>query len=280
MNNSINNLKILWQIITSGYFPSIPIDLDTKTITGCYVTSPIWLETGVYFLSLFYVIAFTFFSRSNLSQIQKIFIWFSLISILSFNIVFNVFIETNLGPRCRYNLIYVPLLLMSFATLLWINRDCVNKEYKRSLVFILITLILFVYVPVYSAGSKIMYSNKKLMYEHAMKNTEIVRKYINNSHPMFIYFARGTFAAWNLYPIREVFMEANSDVLKRLNSILPRPIEYLFIGLNDCIFKENRELILKGQPIIDNCYTFYGIDPGNKIVVYKFNSPLSNVKHE
>ncbi len=271
LNNSINSLKLLWQIITSGYFPSIPVDLDEKTITGCYVTSPIWLETGLYFLALFYVIAFTFFSRKKLARIQKLFIWFSLISILSFNIIFNILIETNLGPRCRYNLIYVPLLLISFATLVWINRDCIKKEYRNSSIFILVTFVLFVYIPVYSAGSKIMSWNKKLMYESAMKNTEIVRKYINNSNPMFIYFVRGTFVAWNLYPTREIFMEANSDVIKRLNLFLLKPVEYLFIGINDSIFKENRELILKGQPIIDNWYTFLGVDVANNVVVYKLD---------
>jgi hypothetical protein len=113
--------------------------------------------------------------------------------------------------------------------------------------------------------------NKKLMYESAMKNTEIVRKYINNSNPMFIYFVRGAFVAWNLYPTREIFMEANSDVIKRLNLFLPKPVEYLFIGTNDSIFKENRELILKGQPIIDNWYTFLGVEAANNIVIYKLD---------
>lgn len=271
INNATASLKALYTIITTGYFPSIPVDLDEKTITGCYVTSPIWLETGLYFLILFYVIVFLFFSWKKLLPVQRIFVLFSVISILAFNIIFNILVETNLGPRCRYNFIYVPLLLVSFAVLVWSNQDCLKKEYKNVFLFVLVSLIILVYFPMYYGGSKITCWNKNLMYKIAAKNTEIIKRYIGTSRPMFIYSSGASFVTWDLFPTKEIFMQAKSDYIRKINSLLPKPIEYLFVSTSDYLFNENKDLILRAQPIIDNWYTFYGVDVPNNIVVYKLN---------
>lgn len=274
LNNAISSLKALYLIITRGYFPSIPVDLDKNTITGSYVTSPIWLESGLYFLILFYVIAFLFFFWEKLLPIQKSFILFSVISILVFNVIFNIFIETNLGPRCRYNFIYVPLLLMSVATLIWSSKDCIKGEYKNKLIFVLISLLIFVYFPVYYGGSKISSWNKKSMHEIIVKNTEIIKKYIGDSRPVFIYSTGASFVTWDLFPVREIFTQAKNDYIKKINSSLPKPIEYLFLSTKDYLFNENKDLILMAEPIIDNWYTFYGVDIPNNIVIYRLNQRL------
>ena len=87
---------------------------------------------------------------------------------------------------------------------------------------------------------------------------------------MFVYFTIGTHTTWDSFPTRVVLMEATNEQIKKLNLKLPKPIEYLFLNPNNNLFKLNQDLILKGQPIIDNWYTLYGIDPEDKIVVYKF----------
>ena len=271
VNNAIAGLKSLYMIITTGYFPSIPVDLDKTTITGCFVTSPIWLETGLYFLILFYVIVFLFFLWKKLLPVQRIFILFSVISVLTFNIIFNILIETNLGPRCRYNFIYVPLLLISSAVLIWSIRDSFKKEYKNVFLFVLISLIVVVYFPVYNAGSKITSWNKNLMNEIMTKNTEIVKKYIGASRPIFIYSTSASFVTWDMFPTREIFAQAKNDYIKKINTLLPKPVEYLFITPKDYLFNENKDLILMAQPIIDNWYTFYGVDVVNNVVVYRLN---------
>ena len=274
VNNAIAGLKALYMIITTGYFPSIPVDLDKTTITGCFVTSPIWLETGLYFLILFYVIVLLFFLWKKLLPVQRIFILFSVISISAFNIIFNILIETNLGPRCRYNFIYVPLLLISAAVLIWSIRDSFKKEYKNIFLFVLISLIIIVYFPVYNAGSKITSWNKNLMNEIMTKNTEIVKKYIGASRPIFIYSTSASFVTWDMFPTREIFAQAKNDYIKKINTLLPKPVEYLFITPKDYLFNENKDLILMAQPIIDNWYTFYGVDIVNNVVVYRLNSRI------
>ncbi len=280
IHNLISNLGVLYKIITLGYFPKFQTYLDSQTFTGYYLASPVWLESGVFFLTLFYIIGFLFFSRKKLSSVNRIFIVFTVISILAFNLFFNLTVPTSLGPRCRYNLGYVPLLLISSAVLIWANKDFFNIKYKQVFAFILFSLIFFVYVPLYNTAFFIADWNKNLTYKHISHNTEIVKRFISELTPQFIYFTGGTNITWDMFPIREIYMEASNDQIKTINSILPSPIDFLFLNPNNNLFKQNQDLILKGQPIIDNWYTFYGIDAEDKIVVYKLSSPLNKIKHE
>ena len=74
-----------------------------------------------------------------------------------------------------------------------------------------------------------------------------------------------------MYPVREVFMEATNDMIKNINRVLPKPIEYLFLSPGNFLFRQNQDLIFRKEPIVDNWYTFYGIDPQNQVVVYRLN---------
>ena len=103
----------------------------------------------------------------------------------------------------------------------------------------------------------------------------MVKKFTNNSNPMFVYFTVGTHTTWDSFPTRIVYMEVTNEQIKKINLQLPKPIEYLFLHPGNNLFKINQELILKGQPIIDNWYTFQGVDPENKFVVYKYNPKFS-----
>ena len=100
---------------------------------------------------------------------------------------------------------------------------------------------------------------------------EIVRRFIGENRPMSIYFQAGQHTNWDLYPTRVVLMEMRTEQLRKINEKLPKPIEYLFLQPSNTLFKENQDLIMKGQSIVDNWYTFLGVDQGNKIVVYKLN---------
>lgn len=280
INNLISNLGIVYKIISLGYFPKFQTYLDSQTFTGYFLASPVWLEFGVFCLTLFYVIVFLFLSKKKLSLVSKAFIAFTIASILSFNLIFNLIVPTSLGPRCRYNLGYVPILLISMAVLLWVNRDCFNVRSKKVFISIFLSLVFFVYVPLFNTALFIADWNKALTFEHISKNTEIVKTIIGKSIPDSVYFTGGTNIVWDMFPVREIYMEVSNEQIKRINQILPKPIDFLFLNPNNNLFKQNQELILKGQPIIDNCYTFHGINPEARIVVYRFNPSNNRINNE
>lgn len=279
IKNLLSNLGIIYKIISIGYFPKFQTYLDNQTFTGYFLASPVWLECGVFFLTLFYVIVYLFLSKKKLSLVSKAFIVFTVTSILSFNLIFNLIVPTSLGPRCRYNLGYVPLLLVAVAILFWTNRDFFNVKNKKTFIAVLISLIFFLYVPLFNTALFIADWNRNLTFNHISKNTEIIKSIIGKSIPDFIYFTGGSNIVWDMFPVREIYMESSNEQITRINQILPKPIDFLFLNPNNNLFKQNQELILKGQPIIDNCYTFYGINQEAKIIVYRFDSLQGRIKN-
>jgi len=215
--------------------------------------------------------------------VHRTYIIYTLMSVFFLNLIFNLIATSVLGIRCRYNLLYVPLLLVSTATIIWVNRNYLLpfiKEHKKGFTSILIVFLVCVYFPYCFASIIVSAWNKDLYHNIAHKNMEIVRKFIGEYRPMFIYFHAGQHTNWDLYPTRVVLMEMRTEQLQEINKRLPRPIEYLFMQPANTIFKENQEQIMKGQPIVDNWYTFLGIDPENKIVVYRLNPDIGKKEND
>ena len=246
-----------------------------------YVTSPPWVEFGVYFLTFFYVIVLSVMSWRKINPIQRMFILFTLISIITFNLILIVLTGGNVGPFSRYNLFYVPMLVVSFGIILLTYFPYFKPfflEHKKGSCFIILSLFVLIFIPIYYSAIVVMKWDDKFYYNHANKNSNIIKKFINNSNPMFVYFTGGSHITWDSFPTREVFMEATNEKIKKINSILPKPIEYLFLNPTNNLFKQNQDLILKFQPIINNWYTFYGADPANQIVIYKLAGELNSKK--
>ena len=209
--------------------------------------------------------------------IHRAYIIYTSTSIVFLNLIFNLIAASCLGVRCRYNLLYVPLLLVSTATIIWVNRNYFQpflSEHRKGTIIISLIFILFIYFPYSYAAILVAAWNKELYHNIAHKNMEIVRRFIGEYRPMTIYFHSGQHTNWDLYPTRVVLMEMRTEQLRKINEKLPKPIEYLFLQPSNTLFKENQDLIMKGQPIVDNWYTFLGVDGENKIVVYKLNTGI------
>lgn len=270
--NLTDNYRAFYDTVIKSYYPINTI--FTPQSDAVFFMIPAWIELAIYYLAVFYVIVFAIMLWKKLAQGQRIFILFSMTSILSFNFIYISIVGGGVGLISRYNLIYVPLIMISLGCLLSANYEYFKpflSEHKKGLYFVAVSFILIVYVTFHYSVDLIVKWNKDVYHNIAHKNSEVVKKFIGNSNPMFVYFTVGTHTTWDMFPTRVVLMEATNDQIKKLNLKLPKPIEYLFLNPKNNLFRINQDLILKGQPIIDNWYTLHDIDSGNKIVVYKFN---------
>ena len=266
---AIANLKNFFDIFVNGYFPKWPFILADEVVDGYYLIHPSWLEFGVFLLVLLCVTIFLFLFWKKLLPSQRTFILFTVTSIWAFNLIIIVMAKITLGLFPRYNLIYFPLFLVSCSVLLWVSIDYL-RQFGKVAICLFVGLIVIIYIPIFNTNLKITNWKKDFMYKREFNNSTVIKKFIDASNPMFIYFDRGTYTTWDLFPVREIFMEVSSEQIRKLNLRLPKPIEYLFLKPDNYLFKENQELILRRQPIINNEYSFYGIDSENSIVVYRY----------
>lgn len=240
-----------------------------------YPIIPYWFELGIYIITFFYITLFSFFIWRSLLSIQKAFISFTVVSILIFNFLYLTITGcTGIGLFYRYNIIYFPLLIISLGIVLWVIFNELAPSFLKSKVrvyLLLVSFIILIYIPVYFSSYLVLNINSNWFYASANKNSEIIKKYIQNTSPKFIYIKGASLGTWNLFPLREIFMEATNEQIKKVNLILPKPIEYLFLTPDNALFKENQDLILNKRPIIDSLYNFYGFDPDSKTVVYRLN---------
>ena len=273
--NIIVHLSAFFSRVISHYYPFLTI--YPSKAEALYNITPHWFELAIYFLALFYTSIFTFCLWKKFNPIQRIFILFSTSTIVIFNLILIFFIGTSVGGLCRYNMIYVPLLTISFGIVLSVILNYCKpliSQYKRESKFLILSFIILVYLPYFYSASLVKQWNDNFYYNVAHQNTEMIKNFIKDTKPAFIYFVEGTLITWDLFPIRDIYMEASNDDIKKINSILPKPIGYLFLTPNNKLFKQNQDSILKSQPIIDNRYNFYGVDQENQVVVYKLNLGL------
>ena len=269
INNALLNMKSFFQNVISHFYPSFPVFLYPGE-EGYYIPSANWCELGLFFLVFVYVIIFSFLAWRNLSSLNKVFTLFTVISIVSFNLIFILLATSCVGLCCRYNMIYTPLLLILASIHL---REFLLKDKIRAYIVIL-TFLVLVYVPFFISEIKVGEWSKGYYSDIARKNTQVVSNVLGDSKPMFIYFNNGIHTIWVSYPTRTIIYEATNALLKQINLKLSKPIEYLFLQPENILFKENEDSILKGEPIIDHTYTFHSVDTENKVVIYKYNPEL------
>ena len=218
------------------------------------------------------MITMTFASWKKLNPVARIFISFSLGSILFFNLslimVFKVYHENF----WRYNSNYLPLYICSFAVLLYSNLEyfkLFNMEHPRISRILLTCTFIFVYIPLFISTINHYTDYEKSFYNRAHANAELVKYFVKDSKPAFIYFNDGIHSTFTDYPIKQVFKDATNEQLLQANSILPQPIEFLFLNQRDWLFQINKEKIVKAAPIINDEYKMYGYTADGSIVVYK-----------
>lgn len=169
-------------------------------------------------------------------------------------------------------ILYVLLLLVGVGIVSVVNYACLKpfvQEHKKAALFLILSGILLLCFPLFYSAHKVTMWNKNHYYNLGTKYSGMIRKFLGDSMPSFIYFNLNSHAMCDLYPLGVIFMDASSDDIKKLNAKLPNPISFLFLKPQDKLFLQNQQDIINKQPIIDNWYTFHGVDTQNNVVVYK-----------
>lgn len=236
-------------------------------------SSAVFVLVGLYFFVFMILIILTFAFWKELKPIQKLFIVLTLGTIISFNLIFNFLFSTTIGNIWRYNSYSLPLYLCyAFLIFNYLGKHLESfiSSHKVASKLILSLFIIFLYIPL--SLSMVLQANEyEVMYHNVAKgNASIVKSFIKDTSPSFIYYNDGNHITWDLYPMKQVFKDATNEQLLQINKILPEPIGFLFLKPTDWLFKNNENLIFQGKPILDGIYVPYGIDPNAKIVVYRY----------
>lgn len=264
------NLNYLFNFIIRSYF----VYPTNGTIYGNELlkSSAAFVLVGFYFFVLIVSVIFTFAFWKNFNSIQRSFIVLTLGTIISFNFIFNFLFSTTIGNIWRYNSYSLPLFLC-FIGLIFINLNqyfaAFFKSHKVAGNLILASFIVFIYIPLNLSMILQAIDYENMYHGVARINSEVVKYFIKDFKPSFVYINNGSHLTWDLYPMKQVFKDATNEQLLQVNKILPEPIALLFLKQDDWLFKNNQELILKQQPILNGTYVPYGYEPNTGIVVYR-----------
>ena len=273
----ISNIRACITVILGSYFI---YPTSTTQYTGEYASyqnailtmSSFYFLIGIYIFVSLVMITLLFASWNKLNPLAKVFLCFSLGSILFFNssliLVFKVYHENF----WRYNSYYLPLYICSLGVLIYLNLEYLKpftKEHPRVSKILLLIFLVFFYIPLFVSTIKHYTDYEKSFYDRAHNNAELIKYFIKDSKPAFIYFNDGIHTTFTDYPIRQIFKDATNEQLLKVNTILPKPVEFLFLRQYDWLFQINKEQIASGKPIINNEYAMYGYTNDGRIVVYR-----------
>lgn len=237
-------------------------------------TTAYFVFLGFYFFVFFLVLVLTYTGWKHLSAIERLFVCFAIVSISSFNLVFDILFRSYHTNIFRYNCYYLPMYLCLLACVFKANLIYVKPfllAYPKIARGFLIAFFIFIFSPMsLSALMQTLY-NENYYHIPARMNAEFISKVIGNTKPKFIYFNDGTHTTYVTYPVIQIFKDATNEQLVQVNKVLPEPIKYLFLKPNDWLVQNNKESILKGEAIISGMYKFLGYNEKEHIVVYKLN---------
>lgn len=268
----IRNIQSFFTITLGQYF--IYPSPYTNPNSQFFVFLPFVVFIGIYFLLFFISIILLFASWKKLSPTQKLFSIFTITSIISFNLIFNVFFSTTYENVMRYNMYYLPLYLCFVILIFSVNHEYRKpfiQEHPRVSKSIFTLLFLFVYVPVFLSVMNLQQIFWDRYHTRAKLNDEIIKSVIKDEKPMFIYFNDGIHTSFTHYPIRRVMKDATNEQFLKVNEILPEPIKYVFLKPSDWLFQINQQKILMSEPILNDMYKLEGFNNVYQIVVYKYN---------
>ena len=134
------NLEMFFTNIILRYFNYSIVSMNG--LDPFYISIPEANELAIYFLTLIFVLISLIALWKKLSYIQKYVIIFSLVSIFSMNLVYVVFFGGAVGLLCRYNLIYLPLVIISFMIIVSTYSKEFIEEQKKIIVVLVSILLL------------------------------------------------------------------------------------------------------------------------------------------
>lgn len=278
--NILSNIGSFIKVILGSYFI---YPTSNKVYTGIYATyqnatltmTSFYVLIGVY-LFLFLLMAILLFaSWKKLSSNAKIFILFALGSIIMFNFVLTVAFKAYHENYWRYQSYYLPLFLCSLGVLLHANLNYFKPfwtDHKKVSIAILLLVFVSLYIPLSISSIKHFSNFEKSFHDRARINADMIRAFIKDLKPAFVYFNDGIHTTFVDYPIKQIFKDATNEQLIQVNTILPEPIEFLFLRQYDWLFQINKDQIEKKEPIINNQYVLYGYTNDGRIVVYRHSS--------
>ena len=271
--NIFSNISYLFNIIVHSYFVYPTIYSNTARAILPFTSYAVYV--GVYFFLFIATIVLLFASWKKLTSMEKLFSCFAVISIISFNLIFNFLFSTTIENIWRYNVYYLPLYLCFIGIIVRANfeyfKPFVNNHPKVSKV-LLFVLFVFIYLPVSLSMIDVQSQYWEAYHSRAKMNGDVLRSIIKDTNPKFIYFNDGTHTTFTDYPIRQVFKDATNDQLLAVNMILPGPIEYLFLRPTDWLFKNNQEIIQMAGPILNDQYKFLGFIKDQQVIVYRLSN--------
>ena len=287
LNNVVGNVKgnieSFFNVIVKSYL-FYPSNFDrhnplyenyTQSILN---TSAYYIYVGVFFFLFFIMIALTFSSWKKLTAIQKVFISFTLGTIISFNLIFNFLFTTYHINVWRYNAYSLPLYLCYLGIIIKTNFEYIKpfiSNHPRVSIVLLAIFIICGYMPLYLSCIRNYTQFESKFQIRAKSNAHLIRSVISHEpDTKFIYMNDGIHTVFDDYPVRWVFKDATNEQLMKVNKILPRPIDYLFLRPTDWLFQNNNKEISKGLPIINGQYEYYGFNKETSLVVYKFKKPV------
>lgn len=274
-NFSVNLTKNLIYFLKNIIAPYFIYPTSYIPYTGEILQTTSWFVfLGIYFIVFLLILLLTFSGWKNMTPVQRLFVCFSITTIISFNLIFDVLFRSYHTNILRYNSYYLPIYFCLVAIVLKANLEYVKSfvtGYPLLTKLIGFIFILFIYMPM-SLSALVQYLyNEDYYHVPARERAEFIEKVIGNTKPKFIYFNDGTHTAYVTYPVVQIFKDATNEQLIQANKVLPEPIEYLFLRPSDWLVRNNKDLILKGEPIVNGMYKLLGYNEKEHIVVYKLN---------
>ncbi len=278
LQNAINNIITFFVYAVAPYF-IYPIAY-THPSSQVFVFVPHVIYLAMYFFLTFITIVLTFAYWKKLKPEVKLFVGLTLGTIISFNLIFNFLFSTTYENMWRYNVYSLPLFLCYIAIIFRTHFEYAKPfalEHPIVIKVIPSFILIFYFLPL----SLSLLNTQLVLWNgyhiRAKNNAELVRSFIKDDSPGFIYFNDGLHTTLTDYPIRQVFKDATNEQLLQVNKILPEPIKYLFLKPTDWLFVNNKDLIIKGSLILNNQYETIGFNNEAQVVVYKLRGEKEKI---
>jgi len=236
--NVFSSVKYFFSVIIPPFFimPSsfTPGPGDLQMLTGLY------FSLKIYYFLIFIMIVLTFAYWKRLLPLEKVFVLFSLSSIIFFNIVFNLLFRSFHSNLWRYNLYYLPL----FICCLWIFIKAsivymkpFYSEHPTASKYILLLFLIFIYSPLFISTFIHYLRYEEWAHNMGRGNAQVIEAFLKNEKPKYIYFNGGSHIPYTRYPLKQIYLDATSEQLLKMNNILPEPIEFLILKPTDWLFR-------------------------------------------
>lgn len=274
----ISNISAFLKVILGSYFlyPCTNHVFEGELATyqeSILALSAYYYLIGGYLFLLLIMVVLLFANWKELSSKLKVFSCYAFGSIVFFNLALMIVFKVYHENFWRYNTYYLPLFVCLLIIILFINLKYFKpffNDHPRASKALLAIFFICLYIPlsISAIDQYIIYETK--FHRRAKIHADLIRTFLGNQKPDFIYYNDGIHTTFLDYPIRQIFKDATNEQILKVNAILPKPIEYLFIKKYDWLYQVNKEKILNHKPIINNQYQEYGYTTDGSVAVYRY----------